>query len=598
MNRLVRMSKKELCGRASRTTIILEKAVERLALNRTAFVNYNSLGNKDGVGFKPCSDMFIDNFVLHVLVPDYQIADKKYIHVGVINKLLRDMLQQNGLEKCMVQATCFRQLKDTRPSQNDLEKIPFRNLQKESSDTLYFHQEYKITSSNFDFNRVIAFLRTKKYNDCGVFLKDIDVTCDYAGSFNRQEVMESMIYKHGFRMQKSYDDADGTILENTEFVGENYDDTDRTILDNTQFVGENCLTYMESVDGWSTRCKIYNKMVQMLECKAVRQSIGCHWMDWVCQVDTRLANARDEARDRGLPRTEVTFYCNNNIPEDQFMKDSLLRIINYVDKNLVYSTPYEKTWTAYCNSFLHSLVVVDRKRDVALLVYSYNELTKNISGQTIHDWSKREKWSLSNLTLSERLPIDLIEICETVKTLKLVQRKRQKKYVKDVIIELFGGRYFKIHNDDTKQFTTRLVSARGVYCFNEGNGLENTELVNKAGFVDHPNCKPFLANVQANYKSKVDVEFRFVDELNLQNLQVKESTNTSFFLDEEQQNKIEQVRQEIEEELKKKREEMALLEEYNRIYPHMALKDLPKGNYKVMSIRKCKTESRKKIAIY
>ena len=124
MNRLVRMSKKELCGRASRTTIILEKAVERLSLNRTAFVNYNSLGNKDGVGFKPCSDMFIDNFVLHVLVPDYQIADKKYIHVGVINKLLRDMLQQNGLEKCMVQATRFRQLKDTTPSQNNLEKIP------------------------------------------------------------------------------------------------------------------------------------------------------------------------------------------------------------------------------------------------------------------------------------------------------------------------------------------------------------------------------------------------------------------------------------------------------------------------------------------
>ena len=51
-------------------------------------------------------------------------------------------------------------------------------------------------------------------------------------------------------------------------------DEDRTILDNSDQVGNNCLTYMETVDGLTTRCKIYNKMVQMLESKSVRETVG------------------------------------------------------------------------------------------------------------------------------------------------------------------------------------------------------------------------------------------------------------------------------------------------------------------------------------
>ena len=40
----------------------------------------------------------------------------------------------------------------------------------------------------------------------------------------------------------------------------------------------------------------------MLEGKSVRETVGQHWKDWVCHKDTRLANARDLAKDRGLTR--------------------------------------------------------------------------------------------------------------------------------------------------------------------------------------------------------------------------------------------------------------------------------------------------------
>ena len=98
------------------------------------------------------------------------------------------------------------------------------------------------------------------------------------------------------------------------------------------------------------------------------------------------------------------------------MEATLRRTVQYVDASLVYTTPYTCVWNAYCDSLLHSLVVVDRTQNVALIVYSYNELTQNISGQYISKWSEKGMWSLANLTLNGNLPIDLIEILHISKT--------------------------------------------------------------------------------------------------------------------------------------------------------------------------------------
>ena len=157
---------------------------------------------------------------------------------------------------------------------------------------------------------------------------------DYSGSFDKDEVIHHLTTIKGLRMQGCATDAD------------------RTILDNTDQVGNNCLTYMETVQGVTTRCKSYNKMVQMLESKSVRETVGQHWKDWVCQKNTRLAKAQDLAKDRGLTRAEVTFYCADNVPSDSLMEDTLKRITQYVSPSLVYSTPFAETWRAYLHAML------------------------------------------------------------------------------------------------------------------------------------------------------------------------------------------------------------------------------------------------------
>ena len=67
-----------------------------------------------------------------------------------------------------------------------------------------------------------------------------------------------------------------------------------------------------------------------------------------------------------------------------------------MDDSLFYTTPYECVWKVYCDSLLHNLVVVERTQETALIVYSYNELTHNVSGQYISKRSEREIWSLAN----------------------------------------------------------------------------------------------------------------------------------------------------------------------------------------------------------
>ena len=104
MEKHIIISKKELCGRSQKTTRMLENVVKHNALNKTVCINYNRGGIKDGIGFQPCSDKFVDNFVLRVLAADYLIHKKSYVEVGSINRIIRAMLERNGLEKCKVKA--------------------------------------------------------------------------------------------------------------------------------------------------------------------------------------------------------------------------------------------------------------------------------------------------------------------------------------------------------------------------------------------------------------------------------------------------------------------------------------------------------------
>ena len=356
---------------------------------------------------------------------------------------------------------------------------------------------------------------------------------------------------------------------------------------------------METVQGVTTRCKIYNKMVQMLESKSVRETVGQHWKDWVCQKNTRLAKARDLAKDRDLTRAEVTFYCADNVPCDGLMEDTLKRITQYVSPSLVYSTPFADTWRAYCDAMLHSLVIIDRTRDVGLIVYTYNEMTKNLSGQFGEHWSEKKRWCLGNLTLGSKLPLDVIEVCDRGKAISKTGTTESK----DVYVDLSGTRFFKNRTDGNAHFTTRLVSKGGVYSWYEGSKEDNAFLLEKAEFVPHERCTPYLAHVKANPNSKDDVELFQVD---IQDVKILESSGCrkdGAIKSERKQlykkvalevaNDIRESRKPFEEAIAEKQNKLQLLDTYSSAFSSnkiIHLKNLPLGPYHIMAMREAQTQ--------
>ena len=72
-------------------------------------------------------------------------------------------------------------------------------------------QEFKVACADENYSKVLEFLRTDEYKIRNMFLKDIDVTMDYAGSFNKDEIVNYLTRHKGFRIQGSYYGADRTF---------------------------------------------------------------------------------------------------------------------------------------------------------------------------------------------------------------------------------------------------------------------------------------------------------------------------------------------------------------------------------------------------
>ena len=125
----------------------------------------------------------------------------------------------------------------------------------------------------------------------------------------------------------------------------------------------------------------------------------------------------------------------------RFQTKVLQSIVRYIPKSIVYSTSYASTWKTYCNTFKHSLVCVDRSKDIGIIVYSYNEETCNISGQFIKSWNEHEKWCLDKLTFNGNLPLDIMEVVEVSKIFENGK--------KNIVLEINGNRYCKINKDNT-----------------------------------------------------------------------------------------------------------------------------------------------------
>ena len=76
------INRSELVGSKKVKTALVEQVARLNSLNRTGKINYNEGGTKDGVGLRSVTEKFVYNFLLRVLVADYNTKAGKNIYIG------------------------------------------------------------------------------------------------------------------------------------------------------------------------------------------------------------------------------------------------------------------------------------------------------------------------------------------------------------------------------------------------------------------------------------------------------------------------------------------------------------------------------------
>ncbi|CAC5364024.1 unnamed protein product [Mytilus coruscus] len=165
-------------GTSKKVENILATVAMRNCETKVGDLDYNKYGKK-GHTLQPISDFFVDNFIVSLPV------DEQYVEEEVPgqkktnglcswqNKKVRKTLDQMGLEKMELKANGIRGTRQT----------------------------FKIACPNEPIDKVLDALRTGILADHGIRLQDVDITKDFAGSFDRTTLRNHMLTNHGFRMQ-------------------------------------------------------------------------------------------------------------------------------------------------------------------------------------------------------------------------------------------------------------------------------------------------------------------------------------------------------------------------------------------------------------
>ena len=233
---------------------------------------------------------------------------------------------------------------------------------------------------------VIEIINDPEFAESDIFLEDIDITQDFAGSFDKNEIeyeVQGDIKAHNKKNKE--DKYEGGI----------------TFLNNSTYVGDNCLTYMANYNG-RIRSKIYNKFVQEVESESVRENFGHHLYNW-CHIKGNLGDAIEAAQKHGLLRVETTYY--GRIPTREEMEYTIKRWMEVLKPELCYSTPIEKQWICVTEQVSRNLVI--KCGNIVAVCHWINSLTKKIGGVIKNIDDERDfYWMVSELTFNK--PVDII----------------------------------------------------------------------------------------------------------------------------------------------------------------------------------------------
>jgi len=143
----------------------------------------------------------------------------------------------------------------------------------------------------------------------------LDITQDFAGVFNKEEMKKYLTSNFSFSLSDS--EKDNRIVEN-----------DKTVV-------KDCLTWLNK----NSIAKIYNKFVCQMTSPGINKQLGNHIIDFLNCPDKRLKKTfgSELAQKKGITRLEVTIYNYTNknfIAEEKY--DPIEHCMAILERNKSY----------------------------------------------------------------------------------------------------------------------------------------------------------------------------------------------------------------------------------------------------------------------
>ena len=257
-----------------------------------AYIDYLVWGGKNQ-SFIPLNELFCDIFT--VFTP----AERIYLFKSNVNNEqgidIKDTPKEQLGKTTAITKFAFNHIslsinkQQIKPQR--INYIAYENYIIRSTD---FIQMLKTDLDQFPSDKDIEILSISEHlifsSDNFIFINDLDLTQDFSGLINKEEVITWLPINRDFRMQGCYDLAK------------------HTILDNVFKISRNCSTFIEHTNNGDIRYNFYNKFVQSSESPSIRDLVGSHIDDFISNPNDKMEKAMMLAKDSGIITLEITFY--------------------------------------------------------------------------------------------------------------------------------------------------------------------------------------------------------------------------------------------------------------------------------------------------
>ena len=345
-----------------------------------------ALPGEPKVGWKKYSKFFCDNIILWALYNNTKDVDKqRKTSVRTILSAFEDLNVDRSMIKVLRQGLIHQggfldgKVLDKYVSKTgSMRKVGYFCIKV----TLH---DFKLVSLVDDLKAVVDDLA-----DCFIFLHDLDITTDCRRVTSRPILQQYLENKFG-------DDIE--------------------IVNDLEKVGNHCISWITTTGKeQKVRCKVYNKLVQMLESADNASSLGSRMESLVMPVDKKFHRRLRKAKETGLSRLEVTFY-GIKVYDLTYYEEYMEQVKEQLQDCKTYKVPYKEYWR-YMASNISSMVGVlvrdvdEDEDEKATFAYCHwwNSVTKKKYGSYRSNVKRDEAIKLlANYSFNDR-PIYFLEV--------------------------------------------------------------------------------------------------------------------------------------------------------------------------------------------